>query len=179
MIEFKIISTVDRSQIASYQHFGAELSLGKTEGDMLIDDPQLANLQLRVRVGAGQTTLENADPSVEVRLNGRAIDGETPMKEKDSVSVGKTSIQFLRLDLNPMPVPDPIEYRNAAGRFTPESKEQAVLDALEHLERQSDESVIAATSVPRPGTNPAIPSVPKPPLPGRMPPVPPPFPKKS
>ncbi|MGZ3712744.1 MAG: FHA domain-containing protein, partial [Bdellovibrionota bacterium] len=172
MIEFKIISTADRSQLSTYQHFGAELTLGRTEGDMLIDDPQLGPLQLRIRVSAGQSTLENTDESVETRLNGRPIEGIVPLKEKDNVTVGKTSIQFLRLDLEPATVPEPIEYRNAAQRFAEGTKEKALLDGLEYLERSSvpgsGNSRIGIPSPPKP--KPPIPNIP-----GRMPPVKPPL----
>lgn len=180
MIEFKIISTADKSQISTYQHFGSELTMGSTEGEMLIDDPQLAPLQLRVRVAGGRASLENLGNQVEVRLNGKAIDGEVPLKEKDNVSIGKTSIQFLRLDLSTPTPPDPVEYRNAAGRFTPGSKEQAMLDALSLLERQTATSFTSAPPPP-PRAGGAKP----PPLPGRAPPLPPgspplpPLPKKS
>jgi hypothetical protein len=172
MIEFKIISSPDRSQISSYQHFGAELTFGNLEGDMLIDDPGLAPLQLRVRLSGGQITLENVDESVEVRLNGHAITSIMPLKEKDNISVGKTSIQFIRLDLEPAIPPEPMEYRNAAGRFTPNSKEQALLDGLGFLERSSGSS----SGTPR---TTGMPKPPVPPVPGRMPPIPPPLPKKS
>lgn len=176
MIEFKILSSPDRSQIASYQHLGAELTLGKSEGDMLVDDPQISALQIRVRLMGGQAVLQNADPAVEIRLNGRPVDGEIPIKEKDNISMGKTSIQFTRLDLEPPSPPPPVEYRNAAGRFTPESKEQAMLDALQFLERQSEDQRIASSAPPPPmrGQPPLPPGAPrvKPPLPPGMPPLP-------
>lgn len=173
MIEFKIISTTDRSQISTYQHFAAELTFGKTEGDMLIDDPQLAPLQLRVRISGSQITLENMGAEVEARLNGRPIEGIVPLKEKDNISVGKTSIQFIRLNLEPATPPDPVEYRNAAGRFTSNSKEKALLDGLEYLERSS------GPGLSRPQAGAGMPKPPVPPTPGRMPPIPPPLPKKS
>ncbi|MGE3262583.1 MAG: FHA domain-containing protein [Bacteriovoracia bacterium] len=180
MIEFKIISTVDRSQIGNYQHLGAELTIGSADGEMLIDDPQIAALQLRVRVAGGQPTLENLEPGVEARLNGRPFEGTVPLKEKDNVSVGKTSIQILRLDLSTIAAPEPIDHRNALTRFASDTKEKAILDGLEYLERQAGESQSGTPSPPVPGApRPAIPPLPgrkPPPLPGGMPP---PLPKKT
>lgn len=186
MIEFKIISSPDRSQQATYQHMGRELSFGKTEGDMLVDDPGFGELQLKVIVdGDKSATIENLHFGVEVRLNGKAISGTVPLKEKDNVTVARTTINFSRLDLASQPIPDPFEHPNARERFTPGSKEQAMLDVLTYLEGRAPAPASAAPPPP-PGASPMPPKPPlphgggvKPPLPPGSPPMPPPLPTKK
>ncbi len=163
MIEFKIIVAPDKSQQSTYQHLGNQLTFGQTEGDMLIDDPALAPLQIRVFAQGQGFFLENLDEDIEIRLNGRPFENPAPLKERDSISMGRTTVSFSRLDLNPPTPPEPFQHPQAASRFVEGSREKAILDALEHLEKSS------SAGMPKP-----------PPLPGAGgPPKPPPLPKKG
>jgi hypothetical protein len=197
MIEFKIITCPDKSQQATYQHLGTELTIGKSEGDMVVDDPAMAGLQLRVKLeGEKNATLENLHLGVEVRLNGKAVSGVVPLKEKDNLTVSRTTINFSRLDSQPLQPPEPYQHPGARERLTPGSKEQTILDALEFLESKTPEPASASPQPSKPpvpgGAQPPKPPLPagsagppKPPLPPGMsapPPLPgggPPLPKKS
>jgi hypothetical protein len=180
VIEFKIITCPDKSQQATYQHVGRELTFGKQEGDMLVDDPAFGAMQLKVTVESDKVaTLENMNTATEVRLNGKPISGPMPLKEKDNVTIARTTINFSRIDLSSLPAPDPYDHPNAKERFSNGSKEKTVLEVLDHLEKA------AATAAPPPplpgGAKPPGPALPggakAPPLPpGAKPP--PPIPKK-
>jgi len=180
MIEFKIITCPDKSQQATYQHMASELTIGKSEGDLIIDDPAMGAIQLRVRIEEDKSaTLETLNLEVEVRLNGKAISGVVPLKEKDNLTVSRTTINFSRLDTSPLVAPEPFQYPNARERFTPGSKEQTILDALAFLETSVPET---SASPPKPPLPPAVspPSQARsqpPPLPGAG--APPPLPKKN
>ena len=146
MIEFKIITCPDRSQQATYHHLGRELTFGKQEGDMLVDDPAFGPVQLKVVVeNEKAASIENLHEETEVRLNGKPITGTTPLKERDNVTIARTTINFSRLDLAPLPAPEPYEHPNAKERFTPGSKETILLEVLEYLEKQ----VASAAPPPR------------------------------
>lgn len=136
MIEFKIITTPDRSQLASYSHAGRELKLGRSEGDMLIDDPTLAPLQVRIAHAGQGYIVESLGPG-DVKLNGRSIQGPTPIKERDNLVIGRTTINFIRLDLSAPPIPPPHEHPSARHRFAEGTREKAVLDALSALGREA------------------------------------------
>jgi hypothetical protein len=191
MIEFKIISSPDKSQQATYQHLGRELTLGRTEGDMIVDDPAFGDLQIKIVIQQEKgATIENLNTSLEVRLNGKAIMGPMPLKEKDNITVSRTTINFSRLDLGPMSIPEPYEMPTFKERFTKGSKELIMLDVLEHLENATEETALpppaAAGARPPlpPGASagkPPIPpgGAPKPPLPPGSGAMPPPLPKKS
>lgn len=159
MIEFKIIATPDKSQQSTYQHLGRELSFGLTEGDMLIDDPSLAPLQAKISLQGNGYVLENLEPSVEIRLNGKPISGPTPLKDKDNLNMGRTTINFSRVDLTDFAVPAPYEHPQNINRLTPGSKEKAILEALEALEKSSGSG--PGAGAPKPPTPPGV----KPPLP--------------
>jgi predicted component of type VI protein secretion system len=164
MIEFKIIAAPDKSQQATYQHLGKELSFGQTEGDMILDDPALAPLQLRIFWENGAFFLENVGGGVEVRLNGRPIEGRVPIKEKDNLNMGRVTLSFSRLDLDPPSPPPPFEHPQFSTRVTEGSKEKAILDALTTLEQKEGTAPPGA---------PPLPGAPMPPLPGAKPPLPP------
>jgi predicted component of type VI protein secretion system len=159
MMEFKIITTPDRSQQASYTHAGRELRLGRAEGDLLIDDPQIAPLQVRVYHDGGAFVVENLGGG-EVKVNGRPVQGPTPLKEKDNLILGRTTVNFFRLDLNPPAPPAPFEHPLANTRFAEGTREKAVLDALAALSEQEGPAAPAAPKMPSPPAG-----MPKPPLP--------------
>lgn len=176
MIEFKIITCPDKSQQATYQHLGTELTLGKAEGDMIVDDPAMAAAQLRVKVESGGATLENLNLGVEVRLNGKAISSVVPLKEKDNLTVSRTTINFTRLDTGGLTAPEPYTHPNVKERFSAGSKEQIMLDVLAHLEKVTPD----VGSPPTPGVKPPLPGgAPKPPLPPGASAGPPPLPNAS
>ncbi|HEY8278247.1 MAG TPA: hypothetical protein VIH99_01400 [Bdellovibrionota bacterium] len=173
MIEFKVIASPDKSQQATYQHLGSELIFGQSEGEMIIDDPAFGPTQLKVKIdGEGKASIENLNTNIEVRLNGKAITGEMPLKEKDNVTVARTTINFARLDGGPPPLPEAYENPLVKDRVVPGSKERALLDALEFLEKRAPESGATPLSENTAG-GPVIP----PPVPlNGMPPLPPPLP---
>lgn len=161
MMEFKIITTPDRSQQASYSHPGRELRLGRSEGDMLIDDPQIAPLQLRVFHDGSAYVVEPLGPG-DVKVNGRPVQGATPIKERDNLILGRTTINFSRLDLSPPLPPPAFEHPSAKTRFAPGTKEKALLDGLEYLSAPQGPAPAPAS----PKAPPAPPTgMPKPPLP--------------
>ncbi len=172
MIEFKIVSCPDKSQQASYLHLGLELTIGKTDGDMLVDDPGFGPAQLKIKIESGQTaSLENLNKAVEMRLNGKPISGTVPLKEKDNLTVSRTTFTFTRLDNGAQLAPEPYVNPLCKDRFSEGSKEKALMDVLAFLEKQASGATAGAPAPeagspkppPLPGTAPAKP--PLPPLP--------------
>jgi hypothetical protein len=158
MIEFKIISTPDKSQQSTYQHVGLELVLGQTEGDMLIDDPGLSARQVRIYWAGSNYMIENLDESVDIRINGKPVKEPSPLKERDNLTMAKTTVNFAKLNRSALTPPEPYEHPQAASRFAAGNKEAAILEALDIMEKQE-----GGGAMPKP-----------PPLPGgKMPPLPP------
>lgn len=157
MIEFKLITTPDRSQQATYTHAGRELKLGRSEGDMLIDDPQLDALQARIYHDGATFVVENLGAG-EVKVNGRPAQGPTPVKEKDNIILGRTTINLSRLDLNPPAPPPPFEHPQARTRLAEGTREKTLQDALALLAAR-EEGPARGAPPPAPG------GMPKPPIP--------------
>jgi len=175
MIEFKIISTVDKSQQSTYIHLGQELVFGREEGDMIVDDPAFGPVQARIAFQNGGFTVTNLHPELELRLNGKPVEGSMPIKEKDNLNMGRTVVNFTRIDTLPLTPPPPYEHPQAQTKFAPDTKESALLKALEILESQCQSS----TPPPPPGASASPPVIPPPaippPIPGAArPPLPPP-----
>lgn len=165
MIEFKIITAPDKSQQATYPHLGRELTIGSAEGDMIIDDPALSPRQLRVFFQGEQAMAENLNPDVEIRLNGKAISGATPIKVKDNLTMGRTTINFSQVDLSPYSPPEPYQHPQASTRVIPGSKEKALLDALAELAAAEPDTAPASAAAPPPKPGAVPPKPPKPPTP--------------
>jgi hypothetical protein len=162
MIEFKIIATPDKSQQSTYQHTGLELTVGQTEGDMLIDDPQIAEKQIRIFWAGSNYMIENLSDDVEVRLNGKALKEAMPLKERDNLNMGRTTVNFVKLNRSGLTPPEAYEHPQASSRFVAGNKEMAILEALEFLEKSEGGGIAPKAPPPLPG--------------GKMPPLPP---KKS
>lgn len=156
MIEFRILTSPDKSQQSTYRHPGKELTMGSSEADMVVDDPALSAAQIRIFWHGNGFFLENLDPQVEVRLNGKVINDASPVKERDNINMGRTTVNVLTLNPNPLQPPPAFEHPQAAARFVDGSKEKAVLDVLETLARAE-----GAAAGPKP-----------PPPPPGMPPIP-------
>jgi predicted component of type VI protein secretion system len=129
--------------------------MGGSEADMVIDDPALSAAQIRMFWHGNGFFLENLDPQVEVRLNGKPLGEPSPVKERDNINMGRTTVNILTLNVNPLQPPPAYEHPQAAARFVDGSKEKAVLDALDMLGKAEGAG-----------------SGPKPPLPPGMPPIP-------
>ena len=156
MIEFRILTSPDKSQQTTYRHNGNELTLGSSEAAMVIDDPGISPVQLRIFWHGNGFFLENLDRNVDVRLNGKPVSDASPVKDRDNITMGRTTINILALNTKPLEPPPPFEHPQAASRFAEGSKEKAVLDALEIL-----------------GTGQGTSAMPKPPPPpAGMPPIP-------
>jgi hypothetical protein len=156
MIEFRILTSPDKSQQSTYRHPGRELTMGSSEADMVVDDPALSAAQVRIFWHGNGFFLENLDPQVEVRLNGKPLGDASPVKERDNINMGRTTVNILSLNTNPLQAPPAFEHPQAAARFAEGSKEKAVLDALDLLGKAE-----GAASMPKP-----------PPAPPGMPPIP-------
>ncbi|NUM87990.1 MAG: hypothetical protein HUU37_02185 [Bdellovibrionales bacterium] len=161
MIEFKIIQTPDKGQIAAYTHPGSEMVVGNASGDMIIDDPDLGEQQVRLRPEGAGFVIENLNPDVEVRVSGKTVIDATPIKSNDTVNMGKTTIHFLHLSqLAPRP-PEPFQHPQFEARVVEGSREKAILDALEFLSNG-----LSGSAAKPPPPRPAGAKLP-PPLPGK------------
>lgn len=163
MIEFKIMQCPERSQVGNYQHATNEITFGASEGDMIIDDPDIAERQTRIFLSGNSFLVENLDPTVEIKLNGRPLTEKSPIKTRDSLTIGRTTIQMSFLDPAPPKLPEPFTHPQADARFTEGSKESAMITVLKHLSEESGPAK-PPSSLP-------------PPLPGAS--NPPPLPKKG
>ena len=160
MIEFKITSTIDKNQQLSYQHWGKVLVVGSLLGDMVIDDPNIGEQQFKLSLESGKAILENLYPRVEIRVNGKAISGKAEIHVRDNINIGKTSLSFTKLDDKPAEKPEAFEHPNAGARVANDTKEKAILDALEYLAGNSSAGAPKATGGAPP---PPVPKTPGPP----------------
>lgn len=155
MILFKITSCPDKSQIGIYQHENSSLIIGSVDADMIIDDPDIAEQQLEIRLEDDGFVVENLYPKVEVKLNGTKLGKKAvPIKANDSLAMASTQIFVTKLDDSPLEPPEVRERDTVAMRLqSPDSPEGAILEALEFLsgsENTLSTRVGKGTAVPPP-----------------------------
>lgn len=177
MFEFKILQCPDRSQNGTYEHMGDELVIGSSEGEMIIDDPQLGPSQLKLYFEGGSPYVENLFPDCQVKLNQNIIPpGRHSLKARDSIHMGKTIINFIKIKpgpLEPQKITDEDKTKGIEA-FKEGSPERAIYTALDFLSKKSatltqepDPNVHATELVPGESKAPPLPKIPPgiPPLP--------------
>lgn len=165
MLEFKITQCPEKLQLGHYQHFDAEITFGRSEGDMLIDDPNMADCQAKIYFEGNQAKVQNLDQTADIRVNVTAVHpGQSAsIKPKDNITMGKTVLQLITVNVLPPTPPAEYVHHNHAARFAEGNKEHAIFKVLEILEAQERASMDKTAKPPMP----AVPSMPP------MPPSPP------
>jgi hypothetical protein len=136
---------------------------------MIIDDPQIAASQVLIRCQGKEAFIQNLDTDFTVKVNGRTIGAEPePIRAKEVLAMGKTQINFTRLDAELQSFPESPKYLNPQ-RFEAGSREKAIEHALEFL--------IMKSHFPQ-GTAPANAGTSPPSVVANPPKVPPPLPPK-
>lgn len=94
MIQFKLTNCPDRSQVGNYDHHDNNMTIGSQGADMVIDDPELQPIQVKVFYQNGEPFVENVAGGVDVKVNATAVaKGKSQkIKPRDTIRMGKTSI---------------------------------------------------------------------------------------
>lgn len=164
MFEFKILQSPERTQHGNYEHIGDELVIGSSEGDMIIDDPQLGPSQLKLYFQGDQAYLQNLYPDCDIKLNQLVLDEDAaPIKPRDNIQVGKTVISLIKLKPGPLDPPQLEVDEKAVDKFPEASREWAILKALEALAQGINADSPVPPKPPMPPTAGSPPKVPPPP----------------
>jgi hypothetical protein len=98
MIQIEIIQGPDQNTISPVKYFQNQIFIGRSSGDLQIDDPELNKLHLMLEV-IGQDLILHPQKGVEFYLlNGKRSSVVRKIKTTDSITVGKTTFKVVSFE---------------------------------------------------------------------------------
>jgi hypothetical protein len=95
MINFEITQSPDYNVISEFKYFQNQIYLGRTQGDLWIDDGELRTAHLMLEV-IGNELLVHPQKEVDFYLvNGKRASTIKKLKPQDQVTIGETLITIL------------------------------------------------------------------------------------
>lgn len=142
MLQFKITSCPEKSQLGIYQHEATQMSIGSSDADMVVDDPGIAPKQVQIALERSGFTIVNLEPKTKVQLNGKALKGKPiPFKSNDNLSLGSTTIFFMKVDQNAAEPPAVFEDSSIVHRLNEsETPLNAIWQSIEILRAELNPS---------------------------------------
>jgi len=90
-VELPVLAVADGAQIGARFPVAGELSLGRENADVTLDDPEVSRLHAVLRFVGGALEISDANSANGTFVNGSRIDGVRTLANGDSVRVGGTT----------------------------------------------------------------------------------------
>lgn len=101
MINFEIINSPDSNVISEFKYFQNQIYLGRTTGDLWIDDQDLLTSHIMLEV-IEKDLLIHPQKSVEFYLlNGKRATAIRKLKPRDEITFGKTKLRVISFEETP------------------------------------------------------------------------------
>lgn len=98
MIHFEVSESPDQNVISSFKYFQNQIYIGRTTGDLWINDNSLLSSHLMLEV-IGKELLIHPQKGVEFFLiNGKRASNIRKLKPNDKVSIGNTSFKIIAFE---------------------------------------------------------------------------------
>lgn len=95
MIEIQVIESPDENIVTSFKYFQNQIYLGRSSGDLWINDPSLATSHVMLEV-IDKDLLIHPQKGIEYYLiNGKRASAIRKLKINDQITIGKTLIKVL------------------------------------------------------------------------------------
>lgn len=136
------------------------MTIGSDGADMVIDDPTVEPIHLQIEFTGKDFTIVNLHPKKKAQLNGKALKGKPlPFKSNDNVSVGGTTIFFMKVDMkNAMPPAPMDDSENLEKLQAPETALNAIWQSLDiMIEQQGGTAADSGNSGSPAGAPPPLP----------------------
>jgi ABC transport system ATP-binding/permease protein len=119
--EWPVLIVADGPQLGARFPVTGELSFGREEADVTLDDPEVSRRHAVVRFVGGGLEISDANSANGTFVNGSRIDGVHTLADGDSVRLGRTTLTVELPALRPEPVALPalvvLEGAHAGERF--------------------------------------------------------------
>ncbi len=102
MIKFEITGSPDQEVLSTFEYFHNLIYVGRTSGNITIQDPELLRSHLMIEV-VGSDLIVHPMKDVEFYLiNGKRATTPRKIKSNDIVTIGKTSIKLHSFEETPI-----------------------------------------------------------------------------
>lgn len=95
MIHLEIIQTPDPNVQATFQFYQNQLYIGRSSGDLLIQDIELHSSHLMIEVINNELLIHPQKNVTSFLINGKRATAIRKMKSQDILTIGKTSLKLL------------------------------------------------------------------------------------
>lgn len=96
MIEFEVVESSDLNSLSTYQFFQNQIYIGRTSGDLVIQDSSLRTSHGIIEIVENELLFHPQKDVEFFLINGKRATTIRKIKVQDKITVGQTVIQILR-----------------------------------------------------------------------------------
>jgi pSer/pThr/pTyr-binding forkhead associated (FHA) protein len=133
MIKFRVLKTPDYDFEGDQIFYHQELTFGQNQGDILIDDGQLLNPHLELRLlnnGLFARMAKNKNEAYFL-VNGKRVSGEKVIHDGDEITIGETVLKITSSMYDPEKSHSQVINRNIKELVEQDSPINKIIDVIE------------------------------------------------
>lgn len=98
MIKFEIVESPDQEVLSTFEYFQNLIYIGRTNGNLTIQDPELHRSHLWIEVVEGEVIVHPQKDVEFYLINGKRATTPRKIKVNDNVSFGKTTLKLVSFE---------------------------------------------------------------------------------
>lgn len=98
MIEFEVVESSDLNSLSTYQFFQNQVYIGRTSGDLLIQDSNLHSSHAIIEIVENELLLHPQKDVEFFLINGKRATAIRKIKVGDKITLGQTTLRVLRFE---------------------------------------------------------------------------------
>lgn len=98
MIEFEVVESSDLNSLSTYQFFQNQIYIGRTSGDLVIQDSQLRSSHGILEIIENELLIHPQKDVEFFLINGKRATTIRKIKAQDKITLGQTVIKILRFE---------------------------------------------------------------------------------
>ena len=98
MIKFEITESPDQEVLSTFEYFHNLIYIGRTNGNLTIQDPELLRSHLLIEIIEGEVIVHPQKDVEFYLINGKRATTPRKLRPNDTVSFGKTTLKLLSFE---------------------------------------------------------------------------------
>lgn len=98
MIKFEIVNSPDQEVLSTFEYFQNVIYIGRTTGNLTIEDPEIHRTHLLIEVVEGEVLVQPQKDVEFYLINGKRATTPRKIKINDNVGFGKTTLKLLAFE---------------------------------------------------------------------------------
>ncbi|MFL5784370.1 MAG: FHA domain-containing protein [Bacteriovoracaceae bacterium] len=135
MIKFQITESPDQEVLSTFEYFHNLIYIGRTTGNLTIQDPQILRSHLLIEVIGGDVIVHPQKDVEHYLLNGKRATTPRKIKNGDVISFGKTTLKVLAFEETPPSSKKNILNEKLNALIEAGSQKLPVIEALSKLSK--------------------------------------------